>query len=318
MAGTGQGRSAAEQARDVVITRVLDAPRALVFKAWTEPEHIVRWWGPKGFSAPYARLDLRPGGSYLFCMRAPDGRDYWSTGIYREVVEPERIVCTGSYADEQGNPVPPSYYGFDGDWPGEITIAVTFADEGRGTRITVRHAGLPERHIRPSEDGWNESLDKLAGAVATADRVMTFTRVLEAPRDLVFDAWTRPEHVAQWWGPDGFTTTIEHMDVRPDGDWRFVMHGPDGTDYRNHIVFVDVARPERLVYKHLPEPGTEPVSFEVTVRFTAWADRTEVTMESIFPSAAALDYVVKRYRADEGARQTLGRLAGHVAALRRS
>jgi len=312
----GETRSAAEQARDVVITRVLDAPRSLVFKVWTEPGHIVRWWGPKGFTSPYARVDLQPGGRYLFCMRSPEGRDFWSTGVFREVAAPERLAFTGAYADEHGSPVHPSYYGFDGEWPDELLIVVTFEDDGEGTRVTVRHSGLPADHIAAAGTGWSESLDKLADAVATADRVMTFARMLDAPRDLVFDAWTRPEHVAQWWGPDGFTTTTEHMDVRPGGHWRFVMHGPDGTDYRNHIVFLEVARPERLVYKHVPEPGTEPVSFEVTVRFTARGDRTHVTMQSLFPSAAALEHVVKHYRADEGARQTLGRLAGHLASLR--
>lgn len=314
----GPGRSAAERARDVVITRVLHAPRSLVFKLWTEPEHIVRWWGPRGFTAPYARVDLRPGGGYLFCMRSPEGRDFWSTGVFREVVEAERLVFTDSFADERGNPVHPSHYGFDGEWPDEMTVTVTFADEGDGTRITLRHSGLPDDHVRPSGDGWSESLDKFAAALATADRVLTLTRVFDAPRELVFEAWTRPEHVAQWWGPNGFTTTTEHMDVRPGGDWRFVMHGPDGTGYRNHIVFMEVARPDRLVYKHVPEPGTEPVTFEVTVRFTALGERTHVAMESLFPSAAALEHVIKHYGADEGGRQTLGRLAAYLGSLRRS
>lgn len=155
-------------------------------------------------------------------------------------------------------------------------------------------------------------MSKLA---TTADRELVFTRVFDAPRELVFEAWTQPEHATHWWGPDGFRTTIEEMDVRPGGNWRFVLHGPDGTDYRNRIVFVEIVRPERLVYKHVPEPGSEPVSFEVTVTFEEQGRTTRLNMQMVFPSAAARDHIVKTYGADEGARQTLGRLADHLARI---
>src|SRR5690349_10691408 len=89
---------------------------------------------------------------------------------------------------------------------------------------------------------------------STPDREIVATRVFNAPRELVFDLWTRPEHVAQWWGPNGFTTTIQEMDVRPGGVWRLVMHGPDGTNYPNRSVFVEIIRPERIVYDHLSGP----------------------------------------------------------------
>src|SRR5579863_6976594 len=104
---------------------------------------------------------------------------------------------------------------------------------------------------------------------SNADRELVFTRHFVAPRELVFEAWTNPQHVAQWWGPVGFTTTIHEMDVRPGGEWRLTMRGPDGTDYKNRIVFLEVAKPERLVYKHEPEKDTEPVNFETTVTFAA-------------------------------------------------
>src|SRR5579871_1837127 len=99
----------------------------------------------------------------------------------------------------------------------------------------------------------------------TADRELVFKRVFHAPRELVFKTWTEPEHLAHWWGPNGFTTTIQEMDVRPGGAWRLVMRGPDGREYKNRIVFVEVVRPERLVYKHVPEAGSEPGSHESTV-----------------------------------------------------
>jgi uncharacterized protein YndB with AHSA1/START domain len=149
----------------------------------------------------------------------------------------------------------------------------------------------------------------------TTDRELVFTRTFDAPRELVFDAWTNPKHIPHWWGPLGFTTTVQEMDVRPGGNWRLVMRGPDGTDYKNRIVFLEVIKPERLVYKHEPEQGTEAVNFETTVTFTAQGDRTELTMRMLFPSAAAREHVVTKYGAVEGAKQTLGRLAGYLPQL---
>jgi uncharacterized protein YndB with AHSA1/START domain len=155
--------------REIVLTRVFEAPRELVWKAWTEPERLMRWWGPKGFTSPVCKIDLRVGGVYLFCMRSPEGRDYWSTGVYREIVAPERIVCTDSFADEKGNPVPASDYGMAGDWPAELLVTVTFEDQQGKTKLTLRHAGIPSGEMSDmTQAGWNESLDKLAEALATA------------------------------------------------------------------------------------------------------------------------------------------------------
>lgn len=146
----------------------------------------------------------------------------------------------------------------------------------------------------------------------TADRELIFTRLFDAPRELVFEAWTNPQHLEQWWGPNGFTTTIYEMDVRPGGVWRLVMHGPDGRDYKNKLVYLEVKKPERLVYKHDPEKGSEPGNFEVTVTFDARGEKTEVTMRMLFPSAAQREFIVKTYGAIEGANETLGRLAEHL------
>jgi uncharacterized protein YndB with AHSA1/START domain len=147
------------------------------------------------------------------------------------------------------------------------------------------------------------------------DRELIFTRVFDAPRELVFEAWTDPKHLAQWWGPRGFTTTISEMDVRPGGVWRLVMRGPGGRDYKNRIVFLEVAKPERLVYKHDPEKDCEPVSFQVTVTFAEQGGKTELTMRMLFPSAAARDHVVTKYGAVEGAHQTLDRLKEQLARM---
>ena len=152
-------------------------------------------------------------------------------------------------------------------------------------------------------------------ASPTAAREIAFTRLLDAPRELVFDVFTSPEHVKNWWGPNGFTSTIHEMDVRPGGVWRLVMHGPDGRDYHNYSVFVEVKRPERLVFKHVPQPGTEPVSHETTIEFVDRGGRTEVTMRLVFTTASARERLVKEYRVDEGGVQTLDRLAGYLESM---
>src|ERR1022692_483990 len=126
--------------------------------------------------------------------------------------------------------------------------------------------------------------------IGTSDRELIFTRVFDVPREIVFQAWTDPKHVAQWWGPTGFTTTISEMNVTPGGVWRLAMRGPDGVDYNNRIVFLEVVKPERLVYKHDPEKGTEPANVQVTVTFAVQGGKTAVTMRMLFPSAAARDH----------------------------
>jgi NADPH:quinone reductase len=155
---------ATRQAREqtLVITHVFDAPRDLVFKAWTEPERMKKWWGPKGFTCPVCEIDLRPGGLCRTCMRSPDGQDFWSQGVYREIVEPERIVCTDAFADDKGNQVSPEHYGMSPDWPEEAIIEVTFSEHAGKTRLTLYHYPLPQGRERDlCEQGWNESLEKL-------------------------------------------------------------------------------------------------------------------------------------------------------------
>jgi uncharacterized protein YndB with AHSA1/START domain len=145
-------------------------------------------------------------------------------------------------------------------------------------------------------------------------REIVLSRVFDAPRELVFKVWTEPEHVVHWWGPNGFTTTIHEMDVRPGGKWDFIMHGPDGTDYPNHVVYEEIVPPERLVYTHGGGEGHEDVQFRATITFSAEGGRTRVTLRSVFPTAAARERVVREYGAIEGGQQHLARLADYLAA----
>jgi uncharacterized protein YndB with AHSA1/START domain len=139
-------------------------------------------------------------------------------------------------------------------------------------------------------------------------------REFEAPRDLVFAAWTDPAHLSQWWGPDGFSTTTSAFDMCPGGVWRFVMHGPDGRDYENRITFDEIVPSERIRYHHGGGDDVEPVQFRTTVTFDdLGSERTRVTLHAVFPTAAARDRVIKDYGADKGAMQTLARLADYVS-----
>lgn len=157
-------------------------------------------------------------------------------------------------------------------------------------------------------------MTKASSTTRTTDREILLTRVFDAPRELVFNAWIDPKHIAQWFGPTGFATTIHEMDVRPGGVWRFIMHGPDGVDYPNRIVYVEIVKPERLVYNHFSEDTDEPGQFHVTMTFAEQGGKTVLSMQMLFETAAERDRVVKEYGAIEGGEQTLDRLAAYLAA----
>ena len=150
--------------RKIFITRIFDAPRERVWKAWTEPERIKRWWGPKNFTSPVCKIDLRVNGRYHFCMRSREGQNFWSTGAYLEIVPFHKIVCSDSFSDEIGNVVPASNYGMVGNFPLELKVTVLFEDfDTNSTRLTLRHVGIPDCHISEmTSASWNESFDKLA------------------------------------------------------------------------------------------------------------------------------------------------------------
>jgi uncharacterized protein YndB with AHSA1/START domain len=154
-----------ETGSELVITRTFDAPRELVWKAWTEPERFMRWWGPKIFTSPRCEIDLRVGGRFLWCMRWPDGRENYTTGEYVEIVPLERLVYTTSFADADGNVVPPSYYGMEDDIAFEMKVTVMFEEHDGRTTMTLTHAGIPGELGESARQGWNESLDKLAASL---------------------------------------------------------------------------------------------------------------------------------------------------------
>lgn len=123
-------------------------------------------------------------------------------------------------------------------------------------------------------------------AEESADREIISSRVFDVARERLFNAWTDPDQLRQWWGPEGFSNTFQEFDMRPGGHWRFVMHGPDGTDYPNHSVFIEIAKPERIVFDHLSAPH-----FQVIATFVEQAGKTLLTFRMVFKSAAECDTV---------------------------
>ena len=147
---------AASVDRELVITRTFEAPRHRVFQAWTEPSQVARWWGPQGFTTTYCDMDIRPGGAFRVCMRSPEGADYWKQGVYREVVEPERLVFTFAWEDAEGK-------------PGHQTlVTVTFTEQGGKTKLTLHQAVFDTVEARNEHRrGWASCLERFAEYLVT-------------------------------------------------------------------------------------------------------------------------------------------------------
>jgi len=152
--------------------------------------------------------------------------------------------------------------------------------------------------------------EKTVSQSNTLNREIIVSRLINAPRELVWKVWTTPEHIKHWWGPNGFTNTISKMDVRPGGEWDLVMHGPDGRDYKNRHIYKEVVKPERLVHEH----GSNP-KFVMTVTFEERGDKTLLTIQSLFETAEQLQEVIKVFNAAEGLKQNVDRLAEYLAEL---
>lgn len=146
--------------------------------------------------------------------------------------------------------------------------------------------------------------------MTTENREILISREFDAPRELVFDAFTHPDKIGQWWGPNGFTTTTHHMDFKPGGEWKYIMHGPDGNDYDNFIKYREIERPDKITYDHGETPG-EPFHFSVTITFEKIGNRTLLTQRLVLPSKEARDKIVG-FGAIEGGKQTLQRLAEYL------
>jgi uncharacterized protein YndB with AHSA1/START domain len=145
----------------------------------------------------------------------------------------------------------------------------------------------------------------------TADREVIITRLLNAPRELVFEAFTNAEHLINWWGPAGFTNTFFNHDVSPGGEWNFIMHGPDGTDYKNQIVYEDVVPPSYLAYQHGSGEADDP-GFYVTITFEDVAGKTNLIMKSVFQTAEVRNMLIREFGIIERGNETIDKLEAQL------
>ncbi|GLY77857.1 SRPBCC family protein [Actinoallomurus iriomotensis] len=151
---------------------------------------------------------------------------------------------------------------------------------------------------------------------ATADREIVISRAIDAPRELVFEAFTEVRHLSRWWGPEGFSTTTRAFEFRVGGVWDFVMHGPDGTDYQEWISWTEITPPERIALLH-GESRTDPNAFESVLTFASEGAATRIEMRTVFPTKELRDEAAENYHAIEAGRQTLSSLAAYVTDLAR-
>lgn len=141
----------------------------------------------------------------------------------------------------------------------------------------------------------------------TADRELRLSRLLDAPIDLVWEVWTNPDHLKNWWGPTGFTNTISKMEVLPEGEWDLVMHGPDGTNYKNKSVFREIIKHEKIVYEHISSP-----KFLATILFEKKEDKTFLQWHMLFDTKEEFIQTVKTFKADEGLKQNIEKLNAYL------
>lgn len=231
--------------REHVVTRLVNAPRDLVFQAWTEPKHLQAWWGPDGFTTTSSKVEIKEGGEWIFIMHGPDGRGYGNKIVYREIRKPERIAY--------------DHVGLGKDDEVNFKTVVTFHTQGDKTLVTMRGI-FPSAEVlkqlvkeRHADEGGNQTMDRMVAHVASMahgspKHRLVITRILNAPREKVFDAFVNEKTLAKWWGPDGFTNPVCKADARPGGKIYIEMTGPDGTKYPMEGSFKEVARPERLSF----------------------------------------------------------------------
>lgn len=263
--------------RELVTTRTIKAPRELVFQAFTDPQHVGHWWGPNGFTLTTFSMEVKPGGVWRYVMHGPDGRDYQNKITYVEIVKPEKLVYV--------------HGGGDGDLE-EVSFqtTVTFTEQDGKTTVTMRALFPTAQQLDlvvkeyGAREGGKQHLARLEGHLEkqsvsdASDREIVTTRVMKVSQALLFRAFADRERLKNWWGPNGFTSTIEQFDFQPGGTWKLIMHGPDGTDYHNESRFDEIVEPARIAFTHL-----RPVHrFKMTMTMEAVGQDTRFSFRMLF------------------------------------
>ncbi|MFN8533402.1 MAG: SRPBCC domain-containing protein [Dehalococcoidia bacterium] len=306
---------------EVTLTRSLTAPPDLVWRAWTDPDQLAAWWGPHGFDAPVCEIDVRPGGALLIQMRAPDGVILPMKARFEEVAPNERLVFRSTALEDAA-----------GVALLETVTTVTIAPDGPGTRLSVHTIVVTagpgaEGALAGMEVGWSQSLDKLAQftqkeipvmtkntltVTTPSDREIVLTRLFDAPRDLVWKVITDPALIGRWWGEG---TTVDQMDVRPGGTWRFISHGEDGAEYAFRGEYREIVPPVRIVQTFEFEPMAGHISVETMTLQEQPDGKTLVTVHALYDSREDRDGVIQSGM-EHGAAATYDRLEALLLSLR--
>jgi len=272
---------------EIVITRILNAPRALVFEAFTKPEHLINWWGPRGFSNTFKEINIKPGGVWKFTMHGY-GQDFPNKIVFKEIVKNELI----SY-EHSGDDSPNDDSHFDAslifeDAPGnktKLTMSSVFKTKAARDLVVEKYGAI---------EGGNQTIDKLEEELAKmiAGNAFVITRTLNAPRELVWKVWTEPEHLAKWWGPVGFEICGVKVDLKPGGIFHYGMKAAKGQMMWGKFVYREIAKPERMIFvngfadekgnfiRH-PMAPTWPLEVLNTLTFTEENGKTTLTMSGV-------------------------------------
>lgn len=281
---SGNKSASATQDREIVTERLLNAPREVVFKVWSDPAHISRWWGPNGFTTTTSKMDFRPGGQWRFVMHGPDGRDYKNLIVYSEIKAPEQIAY--HHSDDGGGKI-----AFD--------TVVTFAAQGKKTLVTLRTL-FPTKEERDfvvrehgAVEGGQQTLERLACvAEAPSFNIAPFSiaRTFNAPRDLVWMVHTEPHHLQKWWGPAGCKLGVERLEFRPGGIFHYCMRYSNGAQMWGRFLYREIEAPRRMVYfssfanemggiERAPF-GALPLELESTITLEEHNAKTTLTIQS--------------------------------------
>ena len=325
--------------REIVITRVVDFPRELVWDAMTKPEHVVNWWGPNGFTTTIQEMDVRPGGVWNHIMHDPDGANYPNYKVFKEVVPPSRLTFSHGGNKEGGGleVEAEGIWTFDPVEAGKtlVTIRMIFASAEMRDKVIKEYGaveGGKQTLARLSEflklsgriEGGKETLARLTEFPGEAAPEFVISRTFDAPRELIWKAWTDPKEMTQWWGPRGFANPVCELDVRVGGAWRIVMRSSEGGDYPCHGFYREIIDQEKLVMTMdvsghpnewwdmvLPnrdKTQTPLLAMIQTVTFEKLGGKTKLTVRIRFDSVAIRDSMLKMGMT-EGWSQSLDRLA---------
>lgn len=270
-----------EAERTLVVDRVLSAPRALVWRVLTDRRHISFFWGPNGFSTTTTEMNVRPGGDWRFTMHGPDGTDYINHVRYVTVQEPEFLAWDHFGAD-------PDKLHHKGrielteETPEKTSVTLQITCESKAQLDEIRKFG--------AEAGGHQTLSRLDQRVCDAATDMGLSRIVNAPRALVWRAWTDPALLRQWWCPKPWMVTDCRLDPQAGGEFYTLMRGPDGKESPVHGCFLEVRDQEKLVWTELMTAGfrpvpTPPFGFVAVVTLEDWGSRTRYTVRAMHTSA---------------------------------